>query len=298
MKKLLSAAALAVAAFLLTASAEAQTWTKALDAVTTSTNSAFILTGGAANLEVLVYSASTSTSSVPIKVCATAAAATCYTVSTVSNASSTPTLLNGPAGKYLYIPATVSAGAVTVYYSTNNGPRLPGWKTFDQYGVATSTTGTIAVAAGKSAAISNSLTLAGTDSTTMTFPGTNASIARTDAAQTFTGINVFSSTPRMPISAQAVDGAAAVTAGTVLATKAGVLAVTLVQPTTTTHDGIVIRFIATTAQANTITTGAAGINGNKNTMTMGGAIGDQCALVAYQGVWYSLPGVNCTLGGS
>src|SRR5271166_6176254 len=42
-------------------------------------------------------------------------------------------------------------------------------------------------ASGKTLTVSNSLTLAGTDSTTMTFPSTSATIARTDAANTFTG---------------------------------------------------------------------------------------------------------------
>jgi hypothetical protein len=45
--------------------------------------------------------------------------------------------------------------------------------------------------AGKLLTVNNSLTLAGTDATTMTFPTTSASIARTDAAQTFTGIQTF-----------------------------------------------------------------------------------------------------------
>lgn len=45
--------------------------------------------------------------------------------------------------------------------------------------------------ASKTLGISNSITLAGTDSTTMTFPSTNATIARTDAAQTFTGLQTF-----------------------------------------------------------------------------------------------------------
>jgi hypothetical protein len=40
---------------------------------------------------------------------------------------------------------------------------------------------------GKVLSASNSLTLAGTDGQTMTFPSTSATIARTDAAQTFTG---------------------------------------------------------------------------------------------------------------
>ena len=39
----------------------------------------------------------------------------------------------------------------------------------------------------------NGITLTGTSSTTMTFPSTNATIARTDAAQTFTGVQTFSS---------------------------------------------------------------------------------------------------------
>ena len=46
---------------------------------------------------------------------------------------------------------------------------------------------TLTIADGKTLTANHSLTLAGTDSTTMTFPSTSASIARPDAAQTFTG---------------------------------------------------------------------------------------------------------------
>jgi hypothetical protein len=52
-------------------------------------------------------------------------------------------------------------------------------------------TNTLNIAAGKTLGASNSLTLAGTDGTTMTFPTTSASIARTDAAQSFTGLQTF-----------------------------------------------------------------------------------------------------------
>lgn len=45
---------------------------------------------------------------------------------------------------------------------------------------------------GKTLTVSASLTLAGTDATVMTFPSTSATIARTDAAQTFTGVQTFS----------------------------------------------------------------------------------------------------------
>ncbi len=51
---------------------------------------------------------------------------------------------------------------------------------------------TLTLADGKTLTVNNSLTLAGTDLTTMTFPTTSATIARTDAGQTFTGTQAFS----------------------------------------------------------------------------------------------------------
>jgi hypothetical protein len=57
-------------------------------------------------------------------------------------------------------------------------------------------TNTLNIAAGKTFVVSNGLTLAGTDSTTMTFPATSATLARTDAAQTFTGAQTFSTGTR------------------------------------------------------------------------------------------------------
>lgn len=59
----------------------------------------------------------------------------------------------------------------------------------------TTSTGTITVANLKTVVFNNGITFAGTDSTTMTFPSTSATIARTDALQTFTGVQTFSSTP-------------------------------------------------------------------------------------------------------
>lgn len=52
-------------------------------------------------------------------------------------------------------------------------------------------TGTLSIAAAKTLTVSNTLTLAGTDSTVMTFPTTSATIARTDSAQSFTGVQTF-----------------------------------------------------------------------------------------------------------
>lgn len=57
----------------------------------------------------------------------------------------------------------------------------------------TTSTGALTIANGKTATFSNTITIAGTDSTVMTFPSSSATIARTDAGQTFTGVNTFTS---------------------------------------------------------------------------------------------------------
>jgi hypothetical protein len=60
-------------------------------------------------------------------------------------------------------------------------------------GITLSNSGGFTAAASKVLTASNSMTLAGTDATTHTFPTTSSSVARTDAGQTFTGINTFTS---------------------------------------------------------------------------------------------------------
>jgi hypothetical protein len=52
---------------------------------------------------------------------------------------------------------------------------------------------TLTIADGKTLTANNSIALTGTDATTMTFPTTSATIARTDAGQTFTGVQVMTS---------------------------------------------------------------------------------------------------------
>jgi hypothetical protein len=58
----------------------------------------------------------------------------------------------------------------------------------------TAGTYTLTGVAGKTLTFNKTLTFDGTDGTTMTFPSTTATIARTDAAQTFTGNQSFSGT--------------------------------------------------------------------------------------------------------
>ena len=73
---------------------------------------------------------------------------------------------------------------------------------------APATSATLTIADAKTLTVNHSLTLAGTDSTTMTFPSTSATIARTDAAQTFTGNQTI--TGALIGSVQALSGAGAV----------------------------------------------------------------------------------------
>lgn len=54
---------------------------------------------------------------------------------------------------------------------------------------APATSATLTIANGKTLTVSNTLTLAGTDSTTMTFPGTSDTVAGLGTAQTFTATN-------------------------------------------------------------------------------------------------------------
>lgn len=58
---------------------------------------------------------------------------------------------------------------------------------------APATSATLTIADGKTLTSSNTITLAGTDATVMTFPTTSATIARTDAGQTFTGVQIMTS---------------------------------------------------------------------------------------------------------
>jgi hypothetical protein len=51
---------------------------------------------------------------------------------------------------------------------------------------------TLTLTAAKILTITNTLTFSGTDSTVITFPTTSATVARTDAANTFAGVQTFS----------------------------------------------------------------------------------------------------------
>jgi hypothetical protein len=88
-----------------------------------------------------------------------------------------------------------------------------------------------------------------------------------------------------------VAGAIAIP-GTALLLTGATSAMTLAQPVAGAvsaggNDFQILRIVALDAHAYTVTTSAAGINGNKNVATCEGAIGDAIDLVAYNGVWYA-----------
>jgi hypothetical protein len=86
---------------------------------------------------------------------------------------------------------------------------------------APATSSTLAVADGKTFTVNHSLTLAGTDTTTMTFPSTSATIARTDATNTFTGNQIFSNAIIGAVQALSGPGAVNVTQLTTAFTSTG-----------------------------------------------------------------------------
>ena len=86
---------------------------------------------------------------------------------------------------------------------------------------APATSATLTIADGKTLTANNSVTFAGTDATTMTFPSTSASIARTDAAQTFTGTQTFAGAVVGSVQALSGPGAVNVTTLTTTFTSTG-----------------------------------------------------------------------------
>lgn len=104
---------------------------------------------------------------------------------------------------------------------------------------------TLTIDDGKTLRASATLTLAGTDGKTMTFPATDASIARIDAAQTFTGLQTF--TTGLVAGVQSLSGPGAIN----LTTFATAFTSTAAGNALTLADGTVgqIKVIAYVAQA-------------------------------------------------
>lgn len=107
-----------------------------------------------------------------------------------------------------------------------------------------------------------------------------------------------------PVAAVAASGAITIPAfnKAFMITKSSAgAAMTIVDPTATTHDGVILHFIATTAQAHSLDNSAgsgffSSGGSTKDVATFGGAIGDRLSILAYQAKWYILDSLNITLG--
>lgn len=101
------------------------------------------------------------------------------------------------------------------------------------------TTGTLTLTNLKTLAVTNTLTLSGTDSTVMTFPTTSATIARTDAAQTFTGTQTFSQvvTTNNTVTVTANAGTVPITSRINTFTNSSASAMTITMATASAVDG-------------------------------------------------------------
>jgi hypothetical protein len=151
----------------------------------------------------------------------------------------------------------------------------------------------INAASGKKLTINNTLAITGTDATTMTFPTTNATIARTDAAQTFTGTQTFGtviagtlSSTQLTLSTDTCKGGGRVKAvgaiGMVRVTAACVM-----QGLSGGVSGQLLTILNTTATTLTLTHNG---TGTQKIMVQGAA--DLSLTVQYQAVILQFDGTN------
>lgn len=122
--------------------------------------------------------------------------------------------------------------------------------------IISTTTGTFTLTNAKTLSVTNSLTLSGTDGTTMTFPSTTATIARTDAAQTFTGTQTFAQviTTANAIAASGNAATVPVTSRHNIVTNnsAATLTITLTTASAVNMQTVVVQILDFSAVAQTI----------------------------------------------
>jgi len=104
-----------------------------------------------------------------------------------------------------------------------------------------------------------------------------------------------------PLQSQVVafpnDGAITLVAGGIaILTNTDAGAYTLAAPSAN-HNGVLLFITSTAATAQVITNASVGFNGkgSSGTITFGGATGDGCILVAYNGAWYTVAEHNVTV---
>lgn len=119
-------------------------------------------------------------------------------------------------------------------------------------------------------------------------------------APTFTGNvtgNVTGAVQLTPV-VYSADGAISIASQLAVITKGTAAALTLAAPTATTHDGVIIEIVSSTAAAHTVTATTIGFNAADaagDVGTFGAAIGNGLRVVAYQGEWYVLNNIGVTI---
>jgi hypothetical protein len=212
------------------------------------------------------------------------------TGSTVTLASATVTALTSPTVSATNIDAGASgtAGTVDVFPTTASKGKIQ-IAAADSAGDTTTTITNASQAAARTYTIPDA--------------GGAASFVMTAGAQSIGGDKTFTGSLRAPEMFLPASADAAITltaySQSIYITKAGVCALTLADPTATTHDGCRLTIISTTANAHTVSNAAgSGFNdggGAADIATFGGAKGDSMIIEAYQGKWYVVNLLNVTL---
>lgn len=158
------------------------------------------------------------------------------------------------------------------------------------------TSATLTIINGKTLTATNSINVAGTDGTTETFPSTSATIARTDAGQTFTGNEIFSNDVTVTGGLQRIAIASTTTSSTAVIPAGHSLVRIFIHPTTTTTSFTIgttgasstdilasTSFNTTVAHANTAPQGYVLSDASSTTVTITpGAANAYTAIVFYQ----------------
>jgi len=157
-------------------------------------------------------------------------------------------------------------------------------------------TGTVTTGNGDATYVVNTLSGSAVATYTITAPGTEYSVgtgqgtavggAQPGVGAGFT-IDVTAIAAADVIQSTMPNGIKLIT-GTYFILSVGVDAATLALPNDPMDDGKIIRIVAGTAFAHTVTTPADGINGASTTLTFGGDAGDSVTLEAYAGTWWVL----------
>lgn len=153
----------------------------------------------------------------------------------------TTTITGGTTTRVLYDNAGTVGETTGIVTDGTNVTIATGTGTVNKITITPPATGaTLTIVDGKTFKVDNSLELAGTDSTVMTFPSTTATIARIDAAQTFTGVQTVSNIVNTTVQAITVTtnaGTADITHGIQNFTNSSASAMTITLAVTSAVDG-------------------------------------------------------------